>query len=193
MAKIKTLDPAEYGKTRTTGLGTLNFNDEGVAELEDQEAAEKLCRISSTLSLLREETPSKGDTDPAMKIVGDSKDATPTGSVGDVDPPEGQETDKGEGDPDPVDGQGDPDPNADNGEETGDPDPGTPETGDTDPVVEYTAEEKEALTEALNEKKIDDLRDICKDGGLNEEEYKDFKGAEGKIQLIKLIIDKKII
>lgn len=181
MAKIKTLDTAEYGKTRNTGLGSLNFNEEGVAELADENAAKRLCDVSPTLSLVREDSAAKTPlADPIIPAALESK-------VKQIDPVmkedpviEKEAAPKVEQKEDPV------------------LEPVAPETKQAEdikqePEVDYTDEEKEALIETLNEKSIDDLRGICKDAEVAEDEYKEFKGAKGKESLINFIIDKKII
>jgi Mg-chelatase subunit ChlI len=54
MAKVKTLLADEYGKRRSTGLGALYFDKDGIAEIDDIEKARRLCLVSRTLTLVEE-------------------------------------------------------------------------------------------------------------------------------------------
>lgn len=83
MAKIRTTKPHEFGKHRTTGLGRITFDNDGVSVEElDADAAAELCSISPTLELVGGEAEESAEATETKEEGG--KDATDTDTGGDA-------------------------------------------------------------------------------------------------------------
>lgn len=218
MAKVKTLDLNEFGKTRSTGFGLLEFDNSGYATVPSGKEAEfkRLCDISPTLQWVEEEPHSlekvqggltsdavdkniqstsqeKGDEN--IQSTSQEKDDKNVQSLsqeeidemnqkehenpGYVEEDEETEEDEKIRKSLPANVEGTKEFNEANQEATEE--------------STLTEEERQALREVLQTKTIDELRQVCREADISEDEIKSFKGVVGKIDLIEFIIKKNII
>lgn len=188
MSKIKTVDPLEYGKSRATGpLGRVEFDKEGyfvVPEGKEKEARH-LCNVSPTLSFIeggdgKEVEVEKDPPVAPLKKVEDKKDPVKS-TEPKVEETKEEAVDKKESAP------------VDAAKVEAEDDIKQPPVDDGVKETKADPAEAEALKEILEDKGIDELRQICYDAGVKEEEIKDFKGKEGKASLIDLIIKRDLV
>lgn len=178
MPKIKTVHQSEYGGTRITSIGILSFDKDGFAEVPEgkSEEAKKLCANSISLQWITGDTQSANSKPipPAPKKE-DTPPPTPPGNL-----EEGSQNDTGSE-------QGSQQQSEEQQNDTGSEENTDQQQGPSD-------EEVAALKELLGEKSIEELRKLCKDAQIPEEDYmkEEFKGAKNKENLVQFMIDKKI-
>jgi hypothetical protein len=172
MVEIKTSLRHEFGKTRSTSFGPIEFNEEGIAEVES-EVADVLCKVSPSLQKLDTEgnvTPKTQETFTEASKMAVILETTPTPKTVLVNEvvAEGDEGKESE-----VESKG--------------------ELVTTEEEVQEIKSEEEDITEIranLEGMKISDIRAKLKDAGVAEELYDvpEFKGKEGKEALIEFTI-----
>lgn len=203
MTLIKTNDPSEYGKTRSTGIGAVTFDEDGIADVNPDDA-QTLTQVSSSLSLVTE-VPFQEDKNPLLPNVDSTFIEANKLVVDELGLKQGDQLDLSEGKVDqeiediteafktPV-------------EFTIQP---TTVTEITEEVVEQassivvqdditsiqseskaTEAEVATIKAALEEKNMSELRSYLIELNVDESEFSQFKGKDAKPGLIEFILTK---